>query len=73
MKKVAIAQIGTSRYSHGNSIFASLCKLLKYAKMVARAGKHLHMEKPGSPTVCERQNASRFPIACFLTKVYLGE
>ena len=106
MKKIKIAQIGTSRYSHGNSIFASLCKqtelfevvgyalpenerekfpnnmpcfdgyremtveeilsdpeieavaveteevyLLKYAKMVAKAGKHLHMEKPGSPNL----------------------
>ena len=108
MKKIKIAQIGTSRYSHGNSIFASLCKqsdifevvgyalpenekekfpeavacfkdhpeltveeilsnpeieavaveteeihLLKYAKMVAKAGKHLHMEKPGSPSLAD--------------------
>ena len=106
MEKIRIAQIGTSKYSHGNSIFASLCKqtdifevvgyalpenerekfppnmpcfdgyremtveeilsdpeieavaveteevyLLKYAKMVAKAGKHLHMEKPGSPNL----------------------
>ncbi len=108
MRKIKIAQIGTSRYSHGNSIFASLCKkkdlfevvgyafpenedekfpefkeqyapyrrmtveeilsdptieavaveteevyLLKYAKMVAKAGKHLHMEKPGSPCLAD--------------------
>ena len=108
MKKIRIAQIGTSRYSHGSSIFMSLCKqsdifeiagyalpenerekfpsevkcfdsyremtveeiladptieavaveteeiyLLKYAKMVARAGKHLHMEKPGSPSYAD--------------------
>ena len=106
MKKVRIAAIGTSKYSHGSAIFASLCKqtdlfevvgyafpenedekfpefkeqyapyrrmtveeilsdptieavaveteevyLLKYAKMVAKAGKHLHMEKPGSPNL----------------------
>lgn len=103
MKKVKIAQIGTSLNSHGNNIWNSLIKqpdvfeivgyalpenerkkfsskmsdfigypemtvdeiltnpeieavaveteeiyLTKYATMVARAGKHLHMEKPGS-------------------------
>ena len=108
MKKIKIAQIGTSRYSHGCSIFASLVKqsdifeivgyalpenekekfpnevgcfkgyremtveeilsdpeieavaveteeiyLLKYALMVAKAGKHLHMEKPGSPSLTD--------------------
>ena len=108
MKKVRIAQIGTSHYSHGTAIFGSLCKqtdifeivgyalpenedekfpkdtepfapyrrmtveeilsdptieavaveteevyLLKYAKMVAKAGKHLHMEKPGSPSLAD--------------------
>ena len=108
MKKIKIAQIGTSRYSHGCSIFASLTKqsdifeivgyalpenerekfpneircfkgyremtveeilsdpeieavaveteeiyLLKYALMVAKAGKHLHMEKPGSPSLAD--------------------
>ena len=102
MKKVKIAQIGTSRNSHGNLIWKSLLKqsdvfevvgyafpenerekfpkqaaafdayreltveeilhdpeveaiaveteevyLTKYAQMVADAGKHLHMEKPG--------------------------
>lgn len=102
MKKVRIAQIGTSQNSHGNQIWNSLRKqsdifevvgyalpederikfpdrmkdfqgyremtveeilndpsieaitveteevyLSKYALMVARAGKHLHMEKPG--------------------------
>lgn len=102
MKKVRIAQIGTSDYSHGNSIWGSVNKqsglfdvagyafpegerekfpararefdpalemsveqilddptieavaveteeiyLTKYALEVARAGKHLHMEKPG--------------------------
>ena len=102
MKRIRIAQIGTSRYSHGNSIFGSIVRqsdifevvgyalpegererfpenmaafahhremtveeilndptieavaveteeiyLTKYALMVARAGKHLHMEKPG--------------------------
>ena len=106
MKKIKIAQIGTSKYSHGSSIFMSLVKqsdvfeivgyalpenerekfpeevkcfdgyremtvdeilndpeieavtveteeiyLTKYALMVARAGKHLHMEKPGSPSL----------------------
>ena len=102
MKKVRIAQIGTSRYSHGNSIWGSLVRqsdifevvgyalpegerekfpenmaafakyremtveeilndptieavvveteeiyITKYALMAAKAGKHLHMEKPG--------------------------
>ena len=102
MKKIRIAQIGTSEYSHGNSIWESLLRmtdifevvgyalpegererlpanarafsvrremtveeilsdstieavaveceeehLTKYAQMVADAGKHLHMEKPG--------------------------
>ena len=108
MKKIRIAQIGTSKYSHGTAIFGSICKqtdifevvgyafpeneeekfpdmiapfapyrkmtveeilsdpeieavaveteeihLLKYAKMVAKAGKHLHMEKPGSPCLAD--------------------
>ena len=108
MKKIRIAQIGTSKYSHGTAIFGSICKqtdifevvgyafpeneeekfpdmiapfapyrkmtveeilsdpeieavaveteevhLLKYAKMVAKAGKHLHMEKPGSPRLAD--------------------
>ena len=108
MKKIKIAQIGTSKYSHGTAIFGSICKqtdifevvgyafpeneeekfpdmiapfapyrkmtveeilsdpeieavaveteeihLLKYAKMVAKAGKHLHMEKPGSPNLAD--------------------
>ena len=103
MKKIRIAQIGTSHNSHGNQIWKSLLKqsdifevvgyafpenerekfpknveafegyremtveeilndpsieavtveteeiyLTKYALMVAKAGKHLHMEKPGS-------------------------
>lgn len=103
MRKIRIAQIGTSRYSHGNGIIRSLrtlsddfefvgfafpeherekfpdymrafenapeftveellsdpaidaiaveteeMYLTKYAQMVADAGKHLHMEKPGS-------------------------
>ncbi|MBE6769487.1 MAG: Gfo/Idh/MocA family oxidoreductase [Ruminococcaceae bacterium] len=102
MKKVRIAQIGTSNYSHGRSIFNSLLKqtdlydvagyvfpenegekfsdvnevyknskeltleevlndptieavtieteekyLTKYATLAAKAGKHIHMEKPG--------------------------
>ena len=102
MKRIRIAQIGTSQYSHGNPIWQSLLKqsdifevvgyafpenerekfpkqaeafagyremtveeilsdptieavaveteeiyLTKYALMVAKAGKHLHMEKPG--------------------------
>lgn len=102
MKKVRIAQIGTSRYSHGNLIWGSLIKqkdifdiagyafpenerqkfpdimdifegyqelaleeilsdptitavaieteeiyLAKYALMAAKAGKHIHLEKPG--------------------------
>ena len=102
MKKIKVAQIGTSKNSHGNSIWTSLLKqsdifevvgyafpenerekfpdtvkvfdgyremtveeilsdpeieavaveteeiyLTKYALMVANAGKHLHMEKPG--------------------------
>ena len=102
MKKIRVAQIGTSKNSHGTSIWASLLKqsdlfevvgyafpenerekfpdqvksfagyremtveeilgdptieavaveteeiyLTKYALLVAKAGKHLHMEKPG--------------------------
>ena len=108
MKKIKIAQIGTSRHSHGNQIWKSLLKqndvfevvgyafpenerekfpqrvnafdgyremtveeilndpeieavaveteeiyLTKYALMVANAGKHLHMEKPGG---CELED-----------------
>ena len=102
MRKIKIAQIGTSRYSHGNEIFKTLVEnpdvfevvgyalpenerekfpqnmgrfegyremtveeilndpeieavtveteeiyLSKYALMAAKAGKHMHMEKPG--------------------------
>lgn len=108
MRKVKIAQIGTSRYSHGNEIFGSLKKnsdvfeiagyvmpenerekwpgnmvafkahkeltieevlndpeieavtieteekyLTKYALLAAKAGKHIHMEKPGGCDVAE--------------------
>lgn len=108
MRKVKIAQIGTSRYSHGNEIFATLHKnsdvfeiagyvmpenerekwpgnmgtfsaykeltidevlgnpeieavtieteekyLTKYAYLAAKAGKHIHMEKPGGCDVAE--------------------
>ena len=108
MRKIKIAQIGTSQYSHGSDIFQSLTKqkdifevvgyalpenerekfpnrmgvfegyyemsveeilnnpeieavtveteeiyLTKYAKMVADYGKHIHMEKPGSPSLNE--------------------
>ena len=108
MKKIKIAQIGTSRFSHGVSIWRSLRKqcdvfevvgyalpegerekfpewandydpalemtveeilsnpeieavaveteeiyLTKYAQMVADAGKHLHMEKPGGTDINE--------------------
>lgn len=106
MRKIKIAQIGTSLYSHGSDIFKSLTKqsdvfevvgyalpenerekfpsrmgvfegyremsveeilnnpeieavtveteeiyLTKYAKMVADHGKHVHMEKPGAPSL----------------------
>lgn len=106
MRKIKIAQIGTSQYSHGSDIFQSLTKqkdifevvgyalpenerekfpnrmgvfegyyemsveeilnnpeieavtveteeiyLTKYAKMVADHDKHIHMEKPGSPSL----------------------
>ncbi|MBO5755064.1 MAG: Gfo/Idh/MocA family oxidoreductase [Clostridia bacterium] len=106
MKKIKIAQIGTSQNSHGNDIWATLLKqsdifevvgfalpenervkfpnrvkafdgfremtvedilsdpeieavaveteeiyLTKYAMMVVKAGKHLHMEKPGGREV----------------------
>lgn len=108
MKKIRIAQIGTSKNSHGNMIWESLLKqsdafeivgyafpenerekfpkqaekfngyremtveeilndptveavaveteeiyLTKYALMVANAGKHLHMEKPGGTTLSD--------------------
>ena len=108
MKKIRIAQIGTSGYSHGNCIWQSLQKqsdlfevvgyafpegeeekfperaqdfapyrkmtveeilsdpeieavaveteelyLTKYALTVARAGKHLHMEKPGGASLAD--------------------
>ena len=104
MRKIRIAQIGTSNNSHGNDIFGALRRfsdlfevvgyalpenerekfpnrmpafegvkemsveeilndptieavaveteevyLTKYALMVAKSGKHMHMEKPGSP------------------------
>ena len=102
MKKIRVAQIGTSKYSHGNGVFDTIKKypklfeiagynfpenerekfpgnmkafegyseltleeiltdetieavfveteeiyLTKYAIMAAKAGKHIHMEKPG--------------------------
>ena len=108
MRKIRIAQIGTSLYSHGEGIFRTLCRLsdvfeiagyalpenerekfpermasfgdfpeltveqivsdptidavfveteeiylLKYARMVADAGKHIHMEKPGSQCLAD--------------------
>ena len=108
MKKIRIAQIGTSINSHGNCVWRSLLKqsdifevvgyafpenerekfpkrmqyyegyremtveeilsdpeieavaveteeiyLTKYALMVANAGKHLHMEKPGGRELCD--------------------
>lgn len=108
MKKIKIAQIGTSRYSHGSEVFSTLVKnpdlfeivgyalpegesekfpekvnvfegyrkmtveeilndpeieavaveteeiyLTKYAQMVANAGKHIHMEKPGGTSLCD--------------------
>ncbi len=108
MKKIKIAQIGTSKFSHGNQIWHRLLKhndlfdvvgyalpenelekfpeqkssfegyrkmtveeilndpeieavaveteeiyLTKYALMVAKAGKHLHMEKPGGTDLAE--------------------
>ena len=108
MKRIKIAQIGTSENSHGSSIWRRLSRLsedfevvgyalpenerekfpkqmkyfdgyremtveeilsdpeieavaveteeiylTKYALMVARAGKHLHMEKPGSPNLAD--------------------
>ena len=108
MHKIKIAQIGTSRYSHGTSVWKSLQKqsdifevigyafpenerekfpeqakafdgyremtideilndpeieavaveteeiyLTKYALMVAKAGKHLHMEKPGGVALAD--------------------
>ena len=108
MKKIKIAQIGTSKNSHGNMIWQSLVKqvdifevagyalpenerikfpehakafdgyremtvdeilsdpeieavaveteeiyLTKYALMAAKAGKHLHMEKPGGISLAE--------------------
>ncbi len=108
MKKIRIAQIGTSANSHGSDVFGTLVKLrdhfeivgyafpenerekfplrakvfdgyremtveeiladetieavaieteeiylTKYAKMAALAGKHIHMEKPGSQNLSE--------------------
>ena len=108
MRKIRIAQIGTSLYSHGEGIFRTLRRfpdvfevvgyalpenerekfplrmasfgdvpeltvaqilsdptidavfveteeiyLLKYAQMVADAGKHIHMEKPGSQNLAD--------------------
>lgn len=108
MRKIKIAQIGTSQYSHGADIFKSLTKqkdifevvgyaltenerekfpnrmdafegyrqisleeilnnpqieavtveteeiyLTKYAKRAAECGKHIHMEKPGSPSLSD--------------------
>lgn len=106
MGKIRVAQIGTSRYSHGGEIFKTIADhpevfdivgyalpegerekfpekmgcfggypemtveqiltdasieavvieteeiyLTKYAQMAADAGKHIHMEKPGSPSL----------------------
>ena len=114
MKKIKVAQIGTSRYSHGSPIWRELndltdffevvgyafpenekekfpdetklfdpCRemtvdeilndpeieavaveteeiyLTKYALMVAKAGKHLHMEKPGGTDLAEFEELIR--------------
>lgn len=114
MKKIRIAQIGTSKDSHGNAVWRSLVKqsdvfevvgyafpenerekfpeqvklfdghremsvdeilndpeidavtveteetyLTKYALMVASAGKHLHMEKPGGTVLSEFEELIR--------------
>ena len=111
MKKIRIAQIGTSTYSHGNDIFNTLKKLnnvfeivgfalpenerekfpermpdfegyremtvdeilsddtidavfveteeiylSKYASLVAKSGKHTHMEKPGGICLADFEN-----------------
>ena len=108
MRKIKVAQIGISRYSHGFDVFSTMRKqselyeivgyalpegerekfpenmhifegyremtveqiladpeieavtveteeiyLTKYARMVARAGKHMHMEKPGGQVLAE--------------------
>ena len=45
MKKIKIAQIGTSRYSHGNSIFASLCKQSDIFEVVGYAFPENEKEK----------------------------
>ena len=111
MKKIKVAQIGTSGNSHGQSIFASMAKqsdifeivgyalpenerekfpnrmevfngykemtvdeilndpeieavaveteeiyLTKYATLVAKSGKHMHMEKPGGTNLADFEN-----------------
>lgn len=117
MKKIKIAQIGTSKNSHGNNIWRCLLKqsdifevigyafpeneqkkfpnqaksfegyremtveeilsdpeieavaveteeiyLTKYALMVAKAGKHLHMEKPGGREVTDFEELIRLLV-----------
>ena len=126
MEKIRIAQIGTSAYSHGYSIFRTLlahpelfevvgyalpenerekfpaqmpefsrCRemtveeiladptieavaveteeiyLTKYALMVAKAGKHLHMEKPGGEayTISSAQNLTWGEVAQIYTEL----
>lgn len=114
MKKIKVAQIGTSAYSHGTFIWESMIRqpdvfdivgyafpenerekfpqqaksfdgyrqmtvdeilndpeieavvveteeiyLTKYALMVAKAGKHLHMEKPGGTSLADFQELIR--------------
>lgn len=111
MRRIRVAQIGTSKYSHGNEIFGAISSLedafevvgyampenerekfpdkmkrfkpyremtvdeiladgsieaviieteeiylTKYALMAARAGKHIHMEKPGGLSLTDFEN-----------------
>ena len=114
MRKIRVAQIGTSKFSHGNSIWRTMVKypdvfeivayafpegerekfpkqtacfdgyremsveeiladerieaviveteeihLVKYALMVARSGKHLHLEKPGGQSLADFEELIR--------------
>ena len=45
MKKIKIAQIGTSKYSHGTAIFGSICKQTDLFEMVGYAFPENEEEK----------------------------
>ena len=52
MKKIRIAQIGTSKYSHGNEIFATLTKFPDVFEIVGYAMPEGEREKVPRKDAC---------------------